>query len=68
MPRPRKLDKPERVTTAIRFPLGLYQQLRAEAERRRVSVNRLVEWAVGDWLAGKTRPDKDPDETTRHPN
>jgi len=50
VPRPRKITPPERVNAGIRFPVALYRRLQAEAAERRVSVNRLVEWAVEDWL------------------
>ena len=51
MPRPTPLPpEPLRVTTAIRFPVTLANRIKAEAARRRISVNRLVEWGMGDWL------------------
>lgn len=57
MGRPRRIDPPPpRINTGVRFPPGLLARIRAEAERRRVSVNRLIEWAVEDWLDGKTAP------------
>ena len=52
MPRPKAVPpKPERVNTGIRFSAPLYARIRAEAQRRRVSVNKLVEWMAEDWLS-----------------
>jgi predicted HicB family RNase H-like nuclease len=51
MPYPRPWEpKPERVNAGIRFSVALYERIRRAATRRRVSINRLVEWAVEDWL------------------
>jgi predicted HicB family RNase H-like nuclease len=55
MGRPRKYDA-NRVTTAIRFRPELHAALRAAAEERDVSVNFLVERAVGDFLASLQDP------------
>lgn len=49
MARPRT-HRENRVTTAIRLPESLHQQLRAAADEREVSVNLLVQRAVSDYL------------------
>lgn len=50
--RPREYE-PDRVNTQVRFPRALYAKLRAEADERGVSVNRLVLLAVSDFLSRK---------------
>lgn len=54
MPRPQPVQpKPERAVAYIRFTPPLLDRIKAEAKRRRVSVNRLVEWGMEDWLDGR---------------
>lgn len=51
MPRPRPVSQqPERVNIYVRFAPDLKDRLTREADRRRVSLNRLVEWICEDWL------------------
>jgi len=47
--RPRVYEE-ERVSTAVRLPASLHEQLKEEARARQVSVNFLVERAVGHYL------------------
>ncbi len=50
MARPRIYEEP-RVTTAVRLPVKLRDDLHAEARKRDVSANYLVTRAVADFLA-----------------
>ena len=50
MARPRTYDE-SRPTTSLRLPAEVLARLDGEADRRMVSRNLLVEWAVKGWLA-----------------
>lgn len=49
MARPKLYEEP-RVATAVRLPLDLHERLRAEAMKRQVSANLLVERAISVYL------------------
>jgi predicted HicB family RNase H-like nuclease len=49
MGRPKVYEEP-RVATAVRLPADLHERLRAEATRRQVSANLLVEKAISVYL------------------
>lgn len=49
MGRPRVYDEP-RVTTAVRFPVGLRDELKLQASQRDVSLSFLVNRAVIEYL------------------
>jgi hypothetical protein len=57
MARPRQNGP--RTNTAIRFPGDLHARLENEAERRDVSLNQLVVWAVERTLPGWEQQDLD---------
>ena len=53
MPRPRPASPPprdDRVQTGIRFDRSVIADARAEADRRGISLNKLVNMAVAGWL------------------
>ena len=56
MARPRVYEE-KRVTTAIRLPETLHDQLKITAHERDVSVNYLVQRAVEGYLARLTSPE-----------
>jgi hypothetical protein len=57
MARPKLYDE-DRVSTAVRLPASLHDQLRREASDRRVSANLIVERAVTEYL-GRLSGDSD---------
>lgn len=46
--RPREYT--ERTTVHVRLPVELADRLKAAAGERQVSVNRIAEWAITEWL------------------
>lgn len=56
MPRPRIYDEP-RISTAIRLPASLRDELVTVAVDRDVSVNYLVNRAIDEFLHGLGEPD-----------